>query len=472
MAELGIGGDHHAGDAVVLADEAGHEGGARCLIELRGRADLGNPPRFEHRNAVRERQSVAYSATADCHRLNVPAERMGGRDKEDGAGFADWLKLNGWPAAQNYEDTFVPRRLYGDYLCSELAMVEATGRLRRLRDDVCAIEQRPEGHVVITAAGENIEARTVVLCLGNPSPAPIRGTVPAPRLVPDIWAPNSLDPISSSDDVVIIGTGATAIDAALELVRRGVGSRIRMISRGGRLPLVDVPAVPCDLPDQLPTGTVRGIMRELRAAVAEHAARGIPWQSVFDAFRARASETWLALSENERRRFLRHLRSIWLVHRHRLAPDIERQMAALQAEGRVTIVSARVVGGEPTPDGYALWTRRRGMPEDRAETLEADWVLNCSGPDENCTRSVMPLVQSLLRSGVTRPGPFQLGLDCDVRHRLVDANGEAHPGLYLVGPPSRGCFWEVTSAPSGRDQCVEVAGAIAEKLAALASQLH
>ncbi|MCB4771229.1 FAD/NAD(P)-binding protein [Ancylobacter sp. Lp-2] len=415
-------------------------------------------------------RGVAYSATADCHRLNVPAERMGGRDQEDGAGFATWLQRNGWPAGRTYEDTFVPRRLYGDYLCAELAAVEATRRLSRLRDDVQALERRPGGHAVVTASGKTIEAATVVLCLGNPPPAPIRATVPAPRLVPDIWAAGSLDPIRASDDVVIVGTGATAIDAVLELVRRGVGSRIRMISRGGRLPLVDAPGLPCDPLDPIPADTVRGMMTALRAAISDHAERGIPWQSVFDAFRARAGDIWLALSNDERRRFLRHLRSPWLVHRHRLAPDIARQMEKLQAEGRVEIIAARVLGGEPTPEGYALRLHRRGRPMEAGETLETDWVINCTGPDEHYSRSRIPLVQSLLSCGVARPGPFGLGLDCDHRHRLVDADGQAHAGLYLVGPPGRGRFWEVTSVPNGRDQCVNVAKDVAATLVPVASQ--
>lgn len=406
-------------------------------------------------------RGVAYATTDDCHRLNVPAERMGGRDPDDRAGFVTWLAGQGWHDTGDFAGSFVPRARYGDYLAAELAAVAATGRLRQVQDTVLAIAPQPDGHAVRTASGSVIRADTVVLCLGNPPPAALRGAEASPRLVPDVWAPGALDGIGAGDDVAVIGTGATAIDAVLALVARGAGTRIRMISRHGRLPLVDVPAAPCPPPDGIGAGTVRGLMRELRAAVAAGTAGGLPWQAVFDAFRTRATELWLSLPDAERRRFLRHLRAPWMVHRHRLAPDIARQIAGLQAEGRVEILRARVLGGAPADGGYALRLRPSGSAPAQPETLHAGWVLNCTGPDETYARASSPLVQALLADGLARPGPFGLGLDCDAGHRLIDAAGTARPGLFLVGPPTRGRFWEVTSAPSGRDQCLAVAQLIA-----------
>ncbi|WP_029354371.1 FAD/NAD(P)-binding protein [Bosea sp. 117] len=414
-------------------------------------------------------RGVAYSATADWHRLNVPADKMGGRSEDDPSGFASWLAQTGHHIGPDYSDGFVPRRLYGDYLCAQLDAVHATGRLTLLRDAALAVERQSGNHVVRTASGRAIEAATVVLCLGNPPPAQIRGLMPAPRLIADIWRPGALDSIGPDDDVIVVGTGATAVDAVLDLVHRGKARRIRLVSRQGRLPLVDVPASDCDPVDDVPLDTARGMLAGLRAAVARRAGQGIPWQAVVDSFRVRAAEIWQGLSDVEKGRFLRHLRSLWFVHRHRLAPDVADFLERLRAEGRIEVMTGRVRAGEQVSEAYALLVQRNGASGIALETLDADWVLNCTGPDENLARNRAGLVGDLLETGLARPGPFGLGLDCDLRHRLADASGQPQAGLYLVGPPTRGRFWEVTPAPNGRNQCTVVAKEIAATLGSFAA---
>ncbi|MCJ8142619.1 FAD/NAD(P)-binding protein [Ancylobacter sp. A5.8] len=414
-------------------------------------------------------RGVAYCSTADHHRINVPAERMGGSSPDDSLGFAQWLRRAGHAEPADFAESFVPRRLYGDYLCAQLDAVIAQGNVRLRQAMVQAIECRATGHAVLLDTGEEIEADVVVLCLGNPPPGQMASMVPGPRLVPDIWRPAALEAILPEDDVLVIGTGATAVDAVLELADRGTNRPIRMVSRHGRLPLIDEPSAKCEAVTGVPVDTALGMMRGLRAAVAAHTARGIGWQAVVDEFRLNAVEIWLGLPDAERRRFLRHLRSIWMVHRHRLAPDVAARLRRLQETGRLEIVAARVLGGEPTPEGYAVRLHRSGAPSGTAEMLEVDWALNCTGPDENYARSRDPLVASLLKNGMARPGPFGLGLDCDLQHRLLNQDGKAQSGLYLVGPPSRGRFWEVTSAPSGRDQCIAVRHNLDDLLKALAA---
>ncbi|MFT0858867.1 FAD/NAD(P)-binding protein [Ancylobacter sp. G4_0304] len=413
-------------------------------------------------------RGVAYSSTADHHRINVPAERMGGSSPDDSLGFAQWLLRFGHAEPANFAESFVPRRLYGDYLRAQLDAVIAQGRVHLRQAMVQAIECRDTGHAVLLDTGEEIEADVVVLCLGNPPPGQIARMVPGPRLVPDIWRAGALEAVLPEGDVLVIGTGATAVDAVLEIASRGVRGRIRMVSRHGQLPLIDEPSAACEAVTGIPVDTVRGMMRGLRAAVEEHGARGIGWQAVVDAFRVNAVDIWLNLPDAERRRFLRHLRSLWMVHRHRLAPDVALRLQRLRDIGRLEIITARVLGGEPTSDGYAVELHHSGRPPDASEMLEVDWALNCTGPDENYARSRDPLVASLLKGGLARPGPLALGLDCDLQQRLVNSEGKAVPGLYLVGPPSRGRFWEVTSAPSGRDQCVAVRRDVDVLLKALA----
>ena len=50
-----------------------------------------------------------------------------------------------------------------------------------------------------------------------------------------------MDGIAADEPVLIVGTGATGIDALLELHHRGHRGTIHLLSRRGLLPLIDAP---------------------------------------------------------------------------------------------------------------------------------------------------------------------------------------------------------------------------------------
>src|SRR5205807_2427512 len=105
-----------------------------------------------------------------------------------------------------------------------------------------------------------------------------------------------------------------------------------------------------------------------------------------------------------------------------------------------------------------LHCRARG----RTRAFTADWIINCAGPEECYRRLADPLVQHLFATERARPGAMELGLDVDDCGRLLDREGCAQPGLYVLGPPTRGRFWEITAVPWIRAHAVRIAEHIAE----------
>jgi uncharacterized NAD(P)/FAD-binding protein YdhS len=391
-------------------------------------------------------RGLAYSTTAKWHRLNVPAIKMGGRNDGDPSGFAEWLVRRGHLRTGDYAGSFVPRALYGDYLSEQLAVIASTGMLAMRQATVVAIEPRARGYAVRTETAEPIAADVVVLCLGNLPPAAIAGVATGERWLDDVWRSEALARIAPPDDVLLIGSGATAVDVALDLVHRGGARRIFMVSRNGLLPRSDAPPMAFSGFQQLDVAapTMRGLLRSLRREIVRAAAAGIPWQSVFDAFRQHIVPIWRHSSDAERSRFLRHLRSLWFVHRHRLAPDVADLLSRLQSEGVLSVIAGRLLRAEPTAAGYRVTiAERRG----RTRAVAVDWIANCTGPDERYRRLADPLVRQLFAAGRARPGPLELGLDVDDAGQLLDRQGRPQSGLYVLGPPTRGCFWEVTAAP-------------------------
>ena len=92
--------------------------------------------------------------------------------------------------------------------------------------------------------------------------------------------------------------------------------------------------------------------------------------------------------------------------------------------------------------------------------LSVSAVVNCAGLLGDLERAAEPLLQKLLTRGLIRPDPCRLGAEVDAGSRLIGASGRAEPGLYAVGPLTRGAFWEITSVPDIRSQAAGAAQAI------------
>jgi uncharacterized NAD(P)/FAD-binding protein YdhS len=405
-------------------------------------------------------RGLAYSAPEKWHRINVPAFKMGGVDAEDSEAFVDWLAARGDVTGPDYADSFVPRWTYGDFLCDQLAKVVATGRLDKQTDTALAIARAGDGYSVALASGGTIDADLVILCIGNQPPSPFPGVEPSPRSIDNVWATGALDAIAPHDRVLVIGTGATAVDVVIDLVHRGIAEEITMVSRRGLLPRIDV-VTPAD-PDPVqhwPVRTVRGLLRSLREDVRRKQAAGLPWQTSIDTFRLQTAAFWKEFSPAERARFSRHLRAYWLSHRHRLAPDVAALLEQWQRDGQLRVIAGNLVAAAATPAGHDVTLRRRGGPE---EGLATNWILNCTGPEERYDRIHDPLVAALLASGQARRGALGLGLDVDLNCELRNAAGAAQTGLYAVGPATRGAFWEVTAASNIRQQLLGIADHLQE----------
>ncbi len=90
-------------------------------------------------------------------------------------------------------------------------------------------------------------------------------------------------------------------------------------------------------------------------------------------------------------------------------------------------------------------------------------LYDCSGMARNPADSTRPLVRQLLADGHARPDVLGIGLDVDRDGRVIDAKGQASGRLHAIGPASRAAFFEIESIPEIREQCVRVAGRLAQR---------
>lgn len=400
-------------------------------------------------------RGIAYSTPHADHLLNVPAGRMSAFPDEPGH-FAHWLtsREEGGPA------DFAQRKVYGAYLEEQLAgaAAEAGDRLRLVRGEAVDVVPSAGRETVQLRNGDSIEADKVILALGNLEPDVPRGIAPELRsggiYVADPWASDIAAGLDEADTVLLIGTGLTAIDAALMLDRAGYRGRILAVSRRGLVPRAHAPGGHASGLEAIPELQGSRLVHFVRAE-----AERLGWRAAVDQLRPVTQPLWAKSSPEQRRRFLRHLRPWWDVHRHRIAPSIAERIEGMEREGRLVFASGKIASISPERHGAAVEWRPRGS--EGVQRAQVRRIVNCTGPQMDIARAGEPLLDRLLSSGRIRPDVCRIGIDVDAEFRTLDAEGHASSSLYAIGPMTRGAVWEIVAVPDIRTQVQSLASRLA-----------
>jgi len=405
-------------------------------------------------------RGLAYGTRNPRHLLNVRVGNMSAWPDDPGH-LKRWLSANSGSA---YASAFISRGDYGAYLAAQLRDAmrgpDGAGRLLLEADEVMALK-RTGGRTSLTLAmGRTIEADAVVLAVGNLPPPPPAGleALPSSLYAGDPWDPGAFEDLADDAPVLLLGSGLTMVDAAIELDARKHVGPILALSRRGLVPRRHGDAPP-DLTLARPASA-----RPLSARLAEvrRRARESDWRTAVDEQRPDIQAIWRSASEAERRRFLRHLRPWWDVHRHRMAPAIAEWFDRRRADGRLTVAAGRLIDATPDQDVARVTWRPRGATAD--QTWRAARIVNCSGVGADLARTRHPLLRGLIDGGCARLDPLALGLEIDGEGRVVDAAGRPYPALYAVGPITRGALWEITAVPDIRGQVAELAATLVARL--------
>jgi uncharacterized NAD(P)/FAD-binding protein YdhS len=243
------------------------------------------------------------------------------------------------------------------------------------------------------------------------------------------------------------------VDLVLSLDAAGHTGHIVALSRRGLAPRAHADFEPAPVEAaEVPHGSVRSLWRWLRRRSAVHG-----WRAAVDSLRPHSHALWQGLDAEEQRRFLRHARPWWDVHRHRIAPEVAGVIKRLAAEGRLEIVAGRVLSASETDGGLEVEFRRRRAASPQQMTF--DYAFNCTGPLHSMEHTKDPLLRSLLDSGHVRPDHLGIGLDVDEASHAV--GGEL---LWALGPLTKGRYWEIIAVPDIREQAAAVADDIAREL--------
>ena len=421
----------------MVAAQLARKGLASALIDGSGRIGRG----------------IAYSTREPAHVLNVRAEVMSAWP-EDQQDFARRIESEGGSAKD-----FVERRRFGRYMDGILNEATATGLVAPVEAMAVSATRDAEGWTVGLADGRTVCARALVLAIGNQDPAPMQvaqGIGPE-RFINNPWGPEARAAdarLSGSDrSVLLLGTGLTAVDHILSLDANGHSGRITALSRRGQMPRGHVPYEPAPVEaDEVPMGNVLALWRWLRRRTGQAS-----WRAAVDALRPHSSAIWQAFGEKEQRRFLRHARPWWDVHRHRIATDVAARLKELVGSGQLEVVAGRVQAMREVDGGVKVEIALRGRG--KAETRTFDTVVNCTGPLGAMARTRDPMLRAMLDEGTIGVDHLGIALEVDERNRAGDR-------VWAMGPMTKGKYWEIIAVPDIRGQAAEVAADIAAELRA------
>jgi uncharacterized NAD(P)/FAD-binding protein YdhS len=423
-------------------------------------------------------RGVAYADREYKYLLNVPAGRMSANSREP----LEFLTFARRRLPYATAEDFLPRALYGEYLEASLASAELAAsphvQLTRVRAEIVDISREAHSGAIQLHAtdGSTIAADDVVLALGNPPPASppaLDALLRSSRYSEDPWtAPSSCRP---GETLLVIGTSLTMADVvSATSVSCNDNVTIHAISRHGLLPPSQTAFrhAPCEGDSAAllreASFSVRRLMRSIRRLAVATQRQGGDWREAVTFVRNIAPALWSRLPLREQRRFLRHVRAYWDVHRHRLPQETLAQIEQMRLRGNLRIHAGRLLSCERSGDKVRVAWRRRGSTQ--PSSLLVDRVINCTGPEYNPYRSRDPLMHSLFAQRLACADALSLGLRTAENGALIDSSGRAAENLFYVGPQLRADYWEATAAAELRSHAERLATHLADASRARSSQ--
>jgi uncharacterized NAD(P)/FAD-binding protein YdhS len=299
--------------------------------------------------------------------------------------------------------------------------------------------------------GTRLSGDFAILAIGHDPPKAVSGCYADP------WNAPCGAGMTEDAPVLILGTGLTMVDYVLSLLLEGHKGPIIAISRRGLLPQAHRQVAPVQIAEKdVPFGAeFSRLFRWCRGRVAAHMERGGDWRSVVDGLRPHTQRLWRELPLPSKRRFLEHARAWWDVHRHRMAPQVERRIAEAISTGRLTVIAAKLAGIEEKAVG--AWVRYRRRGQSRIESVNVARIVDCTGVIKNPMQTTNRLLLSLFDQGLARVDPLGIGIEVSPHCAIVDRHGRPSRRLFAVGPLTRAAFWEIIAVPDIRNQSAELA---------------
>jgi uncharacterized NAD(P)/FAD-binding protein YdhS len=186
---------------------------------------------------------------------------------------------------------------------------------------------------------------------------------------------------------------------------------------------------------------------------------GLSAAPIIDSLRPMAWDIWRAFSIDEKKIFMKKLRHLWGVARHRVPVQVHDLLIRLQLSQKLLVQSGKLIdlldGGDFVRVVY--WDNNTQSQK----KLDVSRVINCTGPENDVSKLTDYFLKDCLQNGLVKQDPLKLGIEATWPNlQVIGANGVEQKGLYAVGNLLRGLLWESTAVGELRLQATMISQSI------------
>lgn len=418
----------------------------------------------------------AYSTDNPHLVLNVPTAKMSCfPDQPDH--FLNWVsgreKYSTIPK-EILAISFMPRKLYGEYLSEvwneTLAASEDIVTVNVFDDEVTDVNESNGDYMISFAVSDPITTDFVVLATGNELPGdpeiPDKNIYSSKLYFRNPWDGKYLENLDTDTNILIIGNGLTMVDTVLSLSENGFNGKIFSISPNGLAMLqhrhggVAYKGLVEELSEPYELNRLFKLFKKHVKLLREI---GISAEPVVDSIRGLSQKIWLSLSVEDKKMFIKNLRHLWGVARHRVPIHVYDKIIKLKLEGKLTVIKGRITDIVSSEGGATVKYRNRKTLAD--EQLIVSRIINCTGPLTDITKSSNKVIRSMAAKGLIRPDALRLGIDADTSFRVIGNGGAPNERILTLGGNLKGLLWESTAVPELRTQAENLADALLSSVA-------
>lgn len=378
----------------------------------------------------------AYAHHYDDYILNVPVNNMSVfPDHPDD--FEKWILQFKPEIAQSRDWPFVPRYYFGLYLDDHLSKMPHD-HLQHIRTKVSKIDMLGRQYQLRLANHKSFLCDYLILATGYEHEPPFPHRPCLKNLTHRVFSSENYHhtPLSQfSGRVLILGTGLTGIDVWRKL-KQNEGLKITFFSRRGFLPLEQDLSTPrIKFPTLFGMSPLQ-ILQVLRAIQSNHE---LSWVTIANHVRPQAQKIWTCWTEAEKKQFLKYLKPYWEVIRHRMPSSVFADLQKDLCEKRAEVKAGKMQKIQLDHEHFNIeYIDRKSNTK---QTFQANYIIYANG---------LPINQALLDTEHFLPGlslcPYGMGYV-----------NQSAPRLWVIGPASKGMFWENVAIPDIREQAKQIA---------------
>lgn len=409
-------------------------------------------------NRDRFNTGIAYSTNEISHLLNVRVSGMSIFSEEPDH-FYNWLIKSGY----NYtKSDFVPRMIFGKYVQyyynQYVENKPINIKVNTIFDEVTNITKSNDSYNVVLSQGKpflsnrDFNTDMVVLAFGHLSISEIDSLKykDIKNYLRTPWLNNIYDRIGKNDNVFLIGSGLTTDDIILSLKQREHKGKIWSISRKGHQPLNHKIYQPYpNFYNELEGKDINQMFSIIKRHIKSHTEP----RAVIDSLRPNIQQIWKSLSKTDKSRFLRHINPIWNVIRHRMPESTYETLQLMQQSGQLEFIKGDIKSIQESNGSLKIDIYDKSKKSN--QQLDANFVINCIGPESNYKRINQELIKNLLDSGLITCSDNLICIRTN-GWNIVDTSGEEMTNLMAIGPVLKGELFESTAVPEIKVQAEEL----------------